>query len=370
MMRWYVIVLILFFSLLIGGCGGGDTGDDEPSSWEKTKANTSLDMFLISEFYLPEQLPIATMGWEDGLNISRDGLHLYATYFPADFLSFVLSGDTVEDLQYYDRGPHYDMDFNTNPTSGSYPWYHSDIIYATRATVHDDFSAWQTSGMKRHSFSEGAVSAIFSDSNTIDILVFTSNEEYTAQNNIKVITNTTPDPSGVGTFITTTDTSNTSSINTNFIEDNPHIQRINASTLVLFFDSEDRPGGAGGHDIWYAESTDNGASWSTPMNVISINTADTEHQPHLYHDGSNWWLYFSAYHTDNKLSIFRAVQGAVGDWNSWGTPEIVIGAGNAAGVGEPTLTDNGDLFFVVVYENLDGTAYDRYDGDPWCALRR
>ena len=66
--------------------------------------------------------------------------------------------------------------------------------------------------------------------------------------------------------ITTTDTSGTSSINTNYIEDNPHIERIDASTLVLFFDSEDRPGGAGSHDIWYAESTDNGTTCTTPLN--------------------------------------------------------------------------------------------------------
>ena len=66
-------------------CGGDGAGDDEPSSWENTKANTSLELFFASEFDMPERLSIATMGWEDGLNISRNGLHIYATYLPTDF---------------------------------------------------------------------------------------------------------------------------------------------------------------------------------------------------------------------------------------------------------------------------------------------
>ena len=367
-MRQTSNILILFFSFLMGSCVSGGSEEDSPNSWDETKASASLDLFITSEFNKPKPLPIATMGWEDSLNISRDGLHIYATYIPVDFLSFLLNGDSVEDLQKYDRGPHYDIDLVTNPTGDSYPWYHSDIIYSTRATLNDDFSPWQISEMKRSTFSEGALSAVFSDSNTIDILAFTSNEEFTAQNNIKVIKNTTSSPSGNGTFITATDISGTGSINTSYIEDNPHIERMDASYLVLFFDSEDRPGGGGSHDVWYAESWDNGASWTTPLNVSSINTSGTEHQPHLYHDGSHWWLYFSAYHTDNKLAIYRSQQEVTGDWNSWGTPDIVIGSGNTAGIGDPTLTSNGDLCFIVVYENTKGTSFDRYDGDPWCAF--
>lgn len=366
-MRLLPSVLILMLSFLISSCGGEGDEDSAPNTWDETKQSASLDLFLTSEFNEPHPLSIATMGWEDGLNISRNGLYLYATYIPIDFLSFVLNGDSVENLQKYNRGPHYDMDFVTNPTGESYPWYHSDIIYSTRASVEEDFSPWMVSDMKRSSFSEGAPNAVFSDSNTIDILAFTSNEEYTAQNNIKVIQGTTSNPSGIGSFITTTDLSGTGTINTNYIEDNPHIERLDSSHLVLFFDSEDRPGGVGGHDIWYAESWDNGISWTTPLNVTSINTLDKEHQPHLYHDGSDWWLYYSAYHTDGKLAIYRSLQGVAGDWNSWGVPDIVVGSGNTGGVGEPTLSSSGELCFIVVYENTNGTTYDKYDGDPWCA---
>ncbi|MBX2849417.1 MAG: glycoside hydrolase [Acidiferrobacterales bacterium] len=376
MIRQTSYLLLPFVSILVASCGGGgesNSGDmpnseHTPSPWEQTKANAALELFLSSEFNEPEQLAISTLAWEDGLNISRDGLHLYATYIPADLLSFVLNADTVENLQLYDRGPHLGADLVTNPTGGDYPWYHSDIAYSTRASIEDDFSAWQLSDMKRSSFSEGGLSAVFSDSNTIDILAFTSNEEFTAQNNIKIITNTLPNPFGNGEFITLTDTSSTTNINTNFIEDNPHIERLSASHLILFFDSEDRPEGMGGHDIWYAESQDNGATWTTPLNVTTINTLDKEHQPHLYNDGNNWWLYYSTYHTDNKLAIFRSIQQVANDWDSWGAPQIVLGAGTTSGIGEPSLTQDGDLCFVVIYENIDGTRYDRYDSDPWCSF--
>ncbi len=69
-------------------------------------------------------------------------------------------------------------------------------------------------------------------------------------------------------------------------------------------------------------------------------------------------MYFSA------KTFFRLKQQIPGDWNSWGSRQLVVTAGNTAGVGEPTLTDNGDLSFVV-YDNSDGGNYDRYDADPW-----
>jgi len=357
---------LFMFSLL--SCTGD--GDSETDAWEEVKSTSSVSVNLTSEYDIPSRLAISTIGWEDGINISRDGLNIYVTYMPADLLSFTLNGDSVENYYLYDRGPHYDMDFVTNPVGGTYLWYQSDIVIASRSSVSENFSDWHTSSMKRSIYSEGALTTLFSGSD-IDICAFTSNDDYTAQNNIKIITGITGgDPFGIGDLITSIDTVGTSSINTNYIEDNPHIERIDSSNLVLFFDSEDRPGGEGGHDIWYSTSSDNGTTWSTPAAVTSINTSSKEHQPHLYNDGTDWWLYYSAYHTDGKLAIYRAKQQTVSDWDSWGTPELVLSAGNTAGIGEPTLTDNGDLYFVVVYENPDGTDYDKYDADPWVAKKK
>ena len=75
----------------------------------------------------------------------------------------MLSGSVhPQDIPQYDRGPHYDMDFIHNPAGASYLWYQSDIIYAHRPSTGHDFSDWQTSSMKRHSYSEGGLTTVFS----------------------------------------------------------------------------------------------------------------------------------------------------------------------------------------------------------------
>ena len=345
------------------------------TAWQKVKENASVNVVLTQVFKTPQILSIATLGWEDGINVSRDGLHLYATYIPADFLSFVLSQRSVAFIVAYDRGPHYDMDFVSNPVGLNYPWYQSDIIYASRATTNVPFSAWYTSSLKRSIYSEGAISAVFSDASHISMAVFTSNDVYTAQNNIKMVNHTTVNPMGVGTLITTIDTTDCgsigdTSINTNCIEDNPHLEDLGSNKWVLFFDSEDRPGGDGGHDLWYATSDDNGSTWSHAVAVSSLNTSAKEHQPHLYNDGTSWWLYYSAYHTDHKLAIYRAKQTVLDDWNSWDVPEVVITAGNTEGIGEATLTESGDLYFVAIVKNDTNDTTDLYDADPWVALHQ
>ena len=44
----------------------------------------------------------------------------------------------------------------------------------------------------------------------------------------------------------------------------------------------------------------------------------------------------------------------------------VIEKGNSPCIGEPTLTDSGDISFVVVYENrANGNDNDTHDIDPW-----
>lgn len=55
----------------------------------------------------------------------------------------------------------------------------------------------------------------------------------------------------------------------------------------LYF-SSDRPGGAGGRDIWYTER--HGDRWTRPINLEGINTPGNEESPFLYFD--NRTLYF------------------------------------------------------------------------------
>lgn len=143
--------------------------------------------------------------------------------------------------------------------------------------------------------------------------------------------------------------------------------------------------GAGDPDtqISFTISNDNGSNWSIPQ-TLSINSANATEdlQGYLYKDlSNNWWLYFSS-NRDGPIEIYRSQHinnDIVNDFDSWSTPEKVLGSGIVAdgsgsivGVGEPTLTSNGDLYFVVVYckNPADQTDYDSCDIDPWVATSK
>ena len=303
------------------------------------------------------------MGWEDGLHISEDGLHLYCTYVPIDLLSFSLNGSLPNSFStnYLRGAPDFGMDLITNPISAT-EWLHSDILYSNRATIADSFTTWQLSNMDRPFYSEGAPTPNYNEQVTsVDIMLFTSNDNASNNMDIWFITNTYNNPSGIGTALP-------SPITTGFNEDNPHLVDLQNDTLILFYDSDNLPGGLGDIDIWYTTSYDDGQSWDTAINVSSVNTNTKEHQPFIHYDNTTekYYLYYSTYHSDNKLAIFRKEQLIENDWDSWGNNELVISAGNAAGIGEPTLTTNGDISFVVVYEDPElNSIYNRFDSDPW-----
>lgn len=349
-----VVINIFFISFFIA-CGNNN--EKNMTQWEKIKSDTILE-YNSAEYDKPYRQPLSTTGWEDGIYISRDGNNLYCIYAPGDLLSWTINSADPTAFDPYRRGPSFGMDLVTNPVSAA-SWVQADILYSSKSGSTGQFESWVLSDMARHTFSEGAPVAIDASGASIGTFLFTSNDKPpTYDTDIWILTSTALNPSGTGAtlsgFAHTTET-----------EDNPHIERISASDLVLMFDSDNYTGGLGSHDIWYSLSTDNASTWSVPQNLSSVNTSEKEHQPHLYNDGTDWWLYFSATHTDGKLGIFRAKQQTSGDWDSWGTSELVIGAGNSAGVGEPTLTSSGDISFVVVYENLHGGEFDRYDADPW-----
>lgn len=350
---------------LLTGCGSSD-GDDPtpPTRWQTARTAARPVLALASEFGAPRIQPIAVDGWEDGISISRDGLHLYAVYCPADLLAFTIAGADMTQAAAYRRGPTLGMDLTTNPL-GLPLWLHGDIIHASRASVAQPFSAWTLAPMSQPFTSEGAPQAGDDAGTDWDFFAYTSNDhapDYKAH--VCLARSAAKHPAALGTMLP-------APVTTDHTEDNPHVERLDATSLVLFFDSDDRPGGSGAHDIWYTTSADDGATWATPL-ASSLNTAIQEHQPHLFRDsGGAWWLYFSATNPDDgKLAIYRSAQQTADDWDSWGPRELVIGAGNTAGVGEPTLTAAGDLSFVVVLDDAaHGTATDRYDADPWIAPR-
>jgi len=355
-----IITSIYFIFIGMGMCYS--------QNWSMIKDAVSPTIELPSEYDSIYRQPLSGLGWEDGVHISEDGLHLFCTYVPIDFLSFSLNGSLPNNFSAdYTRGaPDYGIDLVTNPLSAS-EWLHSDILYSSRTTRDEPFKAWQLSNMARPFYSEGAPTPSYTKgSASIDIMLFTSNDNQTNNMDIWFITNTSSNPSGMGTAMP-------APITTEYNEDNPHLLDLENDTLVLFYDSDNLPGGIGDIDIWYSMSFDNGQHWNKPINVSSVNTASKEHQPFIFYDSDKgkYYMYYSAYHTDNKLAIFRKEQLVENNWDSWGNAELVISAGNSAGIGEPTVTESGDISFVVVYEDADlNSIYNRFDSDPWYMRKR
>ena len=334
--------------------------------WDSIKANAVPFVALPNEYETPVKLPLAVGGWEDGLYITRDGLHLYCIYLPADVFSFLYVGDgDISNFSPYRRGPTFGMDLTTNP-AGASEWLHGDILYTHRTSVDEPFPEWQLSNLARPVFSEGAVQIVMKNDSTADIFVYTSNHDMVpGKDNVDILMfrDSSLNPSGVGEFLPPP-------VRTEDQDTNPHIERLDASNLVLFYDSGDRPNAD--VDMWFSTSADDGATWSQPKPVTSLNTELDEQMPHLFPgDAGQWWLYFMGEDsTSMKSGIYRARLGTNGDWNSWTDQELVIGVGNTFAVGEPTLTRDGDIAFVVIYEATDGTATDKYDADPWFMPRK
>ncbi len=336
--------------------------------WNAIKANAKPFIALPEEYGTPYRLDIAVGGWEDGLYITRDGLHLYCIYSPVDMFSFLYlgSGD-ISNFSAYRRGPSFGMDLTTNPI-GAPEWLHGDILYTHRKSRQEPFPAWQLSNLARPVWSEGAVQIVMKNDSTADIFAYTSNHDAPPGRDdvdILIFRNSSLNPSGVGSFLP-------APVNSDEKEDNPHFERLDSLHLVLFFDS-DRPGGRGGLDIWYSTSSDDGKTWSGPQPVTQVNTELDDQMPHLFQDAQGrWWLYFmSDDPVTGKSGIYRSEAAVPGEWNRWKERQLVIGVGNTFAVGEPTLTRYGDISFVVVYDaGASATPTDRFDADPWFLPRK
>ncbi len=191
---------------------------------------------------------------------------------------------------------------------------------------------------------------------------------YVAKNDIYWIRDTVQNPVGPGELMPFPVNED------DFTEDNPHLERVNDTTLVLFIDNH---AGAGSEsDIFYTISHDNGETWMEKVLLSSINNDHEDIHPHFWSDGIDNWLYFSSTNIDDpneRLAIFRAKQMDQTNFNSWGERELVISAGEVTdgsgfitAVGEPNLTTWGDLSFVAVAFSLESTdTTDMFEINPW-----
>jgi len=335
------------------------------TSWDSIKATTTpvVAPAFANDFEAPYRQPLSAYGWEDGIHISRDGLHLYALYYSGDLYSWTvfflnnlniltpceLLGNTAFFRPYAET---FGMDLTTNVFACD-TFINVDILYAHRPNITDSFTQWQLSGIARPGAPEGGPYPLFSQSNpnVVDIFLFT------ATSDIWMIRNTTANPYGIANAVRLPFPINP--VTDEFSADNPHLERINGDTLLLIYEKYTN---LGQRDFVYAFSYDDGYTWTNPipMTTISPTLGHIEH-PHLYKNlQGQWYMYFSI-----DCEIYRAVQGQAGDWDSWQNIELVIGRGNSPCIGEPSLTAHGDISFAVAYHNplLDST--DAYDIDPW-----
>lgn len=328
-------------------------------NWTAIKDNAT---FIVPDtsYETPYIQPLNIGGWEDGLFISRDGLRLYSYFLPFDVFSlypdWALNPVCFNSQPYY-RPPLLDNDTVSNPW-GCPNFFQGDIIISTRNNVNSPFIAWQSSNLIRSISNEGAPCGISKNADSLDVFVFTQNRNDIDDMEIMFLRNVPNNPSlatAVSIFSTTGE------------EDNPHIERLNDTTLLIIFDRD--------RYMYYSLSEDNGNTWLTPVLITQVLNDQSPYdvQPHLWNDGTDWWIYFCADNVQDKRCIYKSRQQTLNDWDSWGPKELMIepaeitgGYGTILGVGEPTLTQWGDISFVVIYGDLSSTdTTDMFDCDPW-----
>ena len=110
------------------------------------------------------------------------------------------------------------------------------------------------------------------------------------------------------------------------------IGEVHARGNELYFHS-DRPGTRGRYDIWL--TTWDGTTWTNPVNIEAVNTAEMDGFPFVSSDGNELWFTRTYRGTP---AILRSIK-VDGDWQE---PELIVSQFAA----EPTLDDAGNLYFV------------------------
>ncbi len=107
----------------------------------------------------------------------------------------------------------------------------------------------------------------------------------------------------------------------------------------IYFHS-DREGGSGQYDLWM--TTKEGDSWSDPVNIDELNTESMDGFPFISTDGNELWFTRTYLGTP---AIFRSFK----QGGEWQEAEMIL----SQFAGEPTLDDEGNLYFVHHYYEND-----------------
>jgi len=336
----------------------------EPTEiWDSIKENATpiVAPEFAANFGSPYRMQVSAYGWEDGLQMSADGLNLYTLYAPADLLSWFTYINTnialpicetlgnTEFIRPYAETFGMDMAFNF---FGCDSGINLDILYAHRDNINDEFENWILSDIARPGTIEGGPFPVQSttNANNVDHFLFTGSGD------IWMINYTSVNPSDIESAMLLPEPINSST--GEFIADNPVMRRFNDSdTLLLVY--EKYVIGAE-RDFMYTLSFDDGETWDEPIVMTSITAAagHIEH-PQLHENTEGSWLYYS-----RNYDIYRMKQSIPNNWDSWVDEELIISKGNALVIGEPSIAKNGDIAFLLGYENT-GNLDDRFDLDPW-----
>lgn len=338
---------------------------DSREEWDSIKA-AAAPRVVSSSFFAthgsPRRLPLATSGWEDGLQVSPDGLDLYALYLPADFLSWSMfiganPGMGICDLLGTTRfrrpdAPTFGSDQTTNPF-GCSSILNVDILRAHRASRTDSFANWTLSGFSRPFLAEGGpfVLPVEGKSDSQSHVLFTGDGD------IWMVRGSTRNLDGIDRASRLPSPINP--VAKEFVADNPALVRLGGDSLLLVYE---RYTDGNQRTFMVARSPDGGSSWSapTPMTSITRSLGHIEHPMPVRDSEGNWWLWFTV-----DYDIVRAKALVNGQWDSWSAPEKVIEKGNTAGLGEPSLSQDGNLYFSVVLTRSGTDSTDRFDIDPW-----
>ncbi len=139
-------------------------------------------------------------------------------------------------------------------------------------------------------------------------------------------------------------------VNTDVWESQPF---ISDDGNTLYFVST-RPGGLGGHDIWFSRKVN--GYWAQPENLgAPVNSAGNEYSPFLHADGESFYFSSNGHPGFGGIDLFRSEMSASG----WGTPQNLGYPLNLAG-DEQTIFINTAGTDAYISSNREGSV-GRYD---------
>lgn len=292
------IVFIVSIALYATGCqaSGGMTCADAP---QHPTCDTSK---------------INTAGWEDSPYITPDGDTLYFAFNPYNFMPMFKGGQPKHvgpnrPGSRYSKNPFDSSETYVSVRDGGV-WSAPELV--PLQTKRGSCCAMPSEDGKRMYFQDIVPQVEGGPEINTDIVI----AEKDRNGNWKM-----PQPVG-------------GSINSPFIEDNPH---ITADEKTMLWVSE-RPGGFGKKDIWIASKNDDG-SWGEAHNLgAAVNTDENEDQPWVNPEGNE--IYFN-----REISIYHT-KVVNGQWSKAKPVKFekpVIGA-------EVSLTADGEIMYLMLID--------------------